>query len=98
MFKDNFFEYRLIYRWDAEHWTCIASGDIPPDIHQYVKKHIEEMQDAAAQTFEEEGIAECYALEYYYGSTLARKWVGTPDCILAVITKITNDWLGRAFT
>ena len=92
------FEYRLIYRWDAEHWTRIATGDIHVDICQYVKKHIEEMRDATAQTLEEEGIAECFAIEYYHGRTLIHKWKGTPDNIFEVITKITNDWLDRAFT
>lgn len=90
-------EYRLIYRWSPDHWTRIATGDIPVDICQYVKKHLEEMQDAAAQTLEEEGIAECFAIEYYYGRTLVNKWEGTPDDIHEVIRKITDDWLSRAF-
>lgn len=90
-------EYRLIYHWDAEHWTLIATGDIPVDICQYVEKHIEEMRDAAAQTLEEEGIAECFTIEYYYGKSLVRKWEGTPDDIFEIITKITNDWLDCAF-
>lgn len=91
-------EYRLIYRWDSEHWTRIATGDIPVDIDQYVDKHIEEMRDAAAQTLEEEGIAECYALEYYYDNILVRKWEGTPDDIAKVIREITDNWLDSAFT
>lgn len=91
-------EYRLIYHWDAEHWTRIATGDIPVDICKYVEKHLEEMRDAAAQTLEEEGIAECFAIEYYYGRTLVRKWCDTPDNIFEVIRKITDDWLSRAFT
>lgn len=90
------FEYRLIYQWDAEHWTCITSSELPTDIHQYAKKHLEEMQEAAEDA-EAAGIAECYALEYYYDGTLAHKWVGNPDDILEVITKITNEWLERAF-
>lgn len=91
------FEYRLIYRWDAEHWTCIATGDIPPDICDYINKHLEDMRDAAAQTLEEEGISECYAIEMYVYKDLVHKWQGTPDSILEVITKITNDWLSKAF-
>lgn len=94
------FEYRLIYRWDADHWTCISTGD-PVDIYTYINKHLEEMRDAAAQTLEEEGIAECFAIVYYYSSTVVRvtrKWQGTPDKIVEVVRKITDDWLSKAFT
>lgn len=90
-------EYRLIYSWDTVHWTCICAGDMPVDIDQYINKHLEDMRDAAAQTLEEEGIAECFAIEYYYGKSLVRKWEGTPDRIHEVIRKITDDWLSRAF-
>lgn len=88
------FEYRLIYLWDAEHWTCISAGISPVKIYHYILNNLEEMRDAAAQTFEEEGIAECYAIEVYKDKDgLVHKWEGTPDYILEVITKITDDWL-----
>ena len=97
MFDTPMCEYRLNYRWDAGHWTCICAGDMPTDIDKYINKHLEDMRDAAAQTLEEEGISECFTIEYYYGRTLVSKWEGTPDRIYEVIRKITDDWLSRAF-
>ena len=90
------FEYRLNYNWDAEHWTCICSGD-PVDICQYINKHLEEMRDAAAQTLEEKDIAECFVIKYYYGNTLFRKWVGSADGILKCAQEIADKWLSEAF-
>ena len=85
-------EYRLIYHWDAEHWTCITSGDIPPDIDTYINNNLAEMQEAMEVSEDA-----YFSIEYYYGSTLVHKWAGTPEDIREVITKITNSWLDRAF-
>lgn len=84
-------EYRLTYRWDAEHWTCVTADISPVKIYHYILNNLEEMRDAAAQTFEEEGIAECFAIKVYKDKDLVHKWEGTPDYILEVITKIKNN-------
>lgn len=85
-------EYRLIHHWDAEHWTCITSGDSPPDIDTYINNNLAEMQEAMEVSEDA-----YFSIEYYYGGTLVKAWHGTPDDIHEVISKITNDWLDRAF-
>lgn len=86
-------EYRVLYHWDAEHWTCITTGDIPVDIHQYFKKNLPEMEEAMEVSEDA-----YYSIEYYCGSTLVNSWQGTPDELYKVIEDVTNSWLARAFT
>lgn len=85
-------EYRLIYCWDAEHWTCIATGDIPPDIDVYIDKHLEEMREAMEVSEDA-----YFSIDYYYGSTLVHKWQGSAEEISKCIREITDNWLSRAF-
>lgn len=86
-------EYRLIYHWDAVHWTCITSGDIPPDIDTYIKNNLAEMQEAMEVSEDA-----YFSIEYYYGSTLVRKWQGSAEEISKCIREITDNWLSKAFT
>lgn len=86
-------EYKLIYCWDAEHWTCITSSDIPVDICEYFKKNLAEMQEAMEVSEDAH-----YIIEYHYGATLVKAWYGTPDELYKVIDDITNSWLSKAFT
>lgn len=86
-------EYRLIFHWDAEHWTCISAGDIPVDIYQYIKKNLVEMQDAMEVSEDA-----YFSIEYYYSKAPMNIWHGTPEELLEVIKEISDDWLDMAFT
>lgn len=93
-YKDS--EYRLIYRWDAEHWTCVKTGKTPVKIYHYILNNLEDMQDASAQTLEEEGIADCFAIEVYKDSNLVRKWQDTPGVLFEIIQSELDAWLAPA--
>lgn len=86
------FEYRLIYHWDAKHWTCIATGDIPPDIDTYITKHLAEMQEAIVTG------KEYFSVIQYYSGDSVRKWQGSVEEISKYVREITDDWLSKAFT
>lgn len=85
------FEYRLNYHWDAEHWTCITSGDIPPDIDQYIDNNLAEMQEAM-ETGEE-----YFSVIQYYSGEPVHKWQGSLEELCAYVRQITDDWLSKAF-
>lgn len=86
------FEYRLTYHWDAEHWTCIASGDMPVDIDQYIDKHLEEMQEAIVTG------NEYFSVIQYYSGDPVHKWQGSLEELCKYIRETTDDWLDKAFT
>lgn len=85
-------EYRLIYHWDAEHWTCITTGDTPVDICDYVKKHLEEMQEAMEVSEDA-----YFSIEHRYSRAPMNIWHGTPEELLEVIKEISDSWLSLAF-
>lgn len=85
------FEYRLMFHWDAEHWTCICAGDMPVDIDQYVKKHLEEMREAIVTG------DEYFSVIQYYDETLVRKWQGSLEELCKYIRELTDTWLSKAF-
>lgn len=85
-------EYRLIYHWDAEHWTCITTGDIIIDIRDYVEKHLAEMQDGMEVSEDA-----YYSIVYYYNNAPMAVWHGTPQELLENTTELVNAWLDRAF-
>lgn len=85
-------EYRLIYHWDAEHWTCITTGDIPVDIYEYIKKNLAEMQDGMEVSEDA-----YFSIEHWYYNAPMKIWHGAPEELLEIIKEITDDWLSRAF-
>lgn len=85
-------EYRLIYHWDAEHWTCITTGD-PVDIHQYIKNNLVEMQDGMEVSEDA-----YFSIEYYFHKVPMNIWQGTPEELLEISKEITDNWLDKAFT
>lgn len=84
-------EYRLIYHWGAEHWTCITSGDIPPDIDKYIKNNLAEMQEAI-ETGEE-----YFSVIQYNNGEPVREWQGSLEELCKYIRELTDTWLSKAF-
>lgn len=89
-------EFRLIYRWDAEHWTCVTASNTPVEMYHYILNNLEAMQDASAQTLEEEGIPACFAIEVYKDKDLVRKWQGTPGVLFEIIQSEMDAWIASA--
>lgn len=85
-------EYRLVYHWDAEHWTCIAASDIPVDICEYFKKNLSEMKEAMEVSEDA-----YFSIEHWYYNAPMNIWHGTPEELLEVIKEISDDWLDMAF-
>lgn len=86
------FEYRLIFHWDAEHWTCICAGDMPVDIDQYIDKHLAEMQEAVITGEEYFSVIQCYSGKPFC------KWQGSLEELCVYVRDMTDSWLDRAFT
>lgn len=86
------FEYRLIYHWDVSHWTCICTGDIPPDIDTYIRKHLTEMQEAIVTG------EEYFSVIQYSSGDPVRKWQGSLEELTTYVKEMTDDWLSKAFT
>ena len=86
-------EYRLIFHWDAEHWTCICSGDMPVDIDRYIDNNLAEMQEAMEVSEDA-----YFSIEHLYCNAAMRIWHGTPEEMAEIIREITDEWLSKAFT
>lgn len=89
---DTDFEYRIVYQWDRDHWTCIFVGDIPTDIYHYLSSNLAEMQDAM-----EDSEDAYFSVEHRYGNELLQVWQGTPEELLKAFKEITDEWLSHAF-
>lgn len=85
-------EYRLLYHWDAEHWTCITTGDIPVDIYKYIESNLAEMQEAMEVSEDA-----YFSIEHYCYDAPMKIWHGTPEELLAIIKEIADAWLALAF-
>ena len=85
-------EYRLLYHWDAEHWTCITTGTIPPDIHTYINNNRAEMQEAMEVSEDA-----YFSIEHYSYDAPMKIWHGTPEELLEVIKEISDSYLSLAF-
>ena len=86
------FEYRLIFHWDAEHWTCICSGDMPVDIDRYIDNNLAEMQEAMEVSEDA-----YFSIEHYSYDAPMKIWHGTPEELLEVIKEISDSYLSLAF-
>lgn len=78
-------EYRLIFHWDAEHWTTIHVSDTREGVCKYIDNNSEEMWDALAQTIEECGEDDYFSVVYYYNNAVKNVWHGTPDELYAYL-------------
>lgn len=85
-------EYRLLYHWDPEHWTCITTGDIPVDIYQYIKNNLAEMQDGMEVSEDA-----YFSIEYHVYGDIKTIWIGSPGELLRMIKEISDSWLSLAF-
>ena len=85
------FEYRLNYYWDAEHWTCITSGDMPTDIDTYIKNNLAELQEAI------ETGDEYFSVITYYNKDPVHTWQGSLEELIQYVREMTDDWLSKAF-
>lgn len=72
-------EYRLIYHWDAEHWTCITASIFPSDIYTYIKDNFVEMQDGMEVSEDA-----YFSIEHWYYNAPMRIWEGTPEELLEI--------------
>ena len=77
MFKDNFFEYRLIFQWDSTHWTVISGSDTAQGIITYINSNLAEMQEAI-----DDEDAQFFINKYINGDCVS-EWYGSPEDLLS---------------
>ena len=73
-------EYRLIYKWDATHWTAVTGSDNAQDIVKYINNNLAEMQDSL--DLDED--AEFHIKKYTNGDCVS-EWYGTPEELLSFL-------------
>lgn len=74
-------EYKLLYHWDAGHWTCITASDNSVDICKYIKNNLAEMQEAMEVSED----------AYFSIENDTVVWRGTPEELLEVIKEIVES-------
>lgn len=92
MFEIKPIEYRVIFHWDRDHWSCINASTIPVDIFEYFRKNLPEMKEAMEDSEDAYFSVECYA----YGN-LEHSWQGTPEELMKEFKEIADEWLSHAF-